>query len=127
MKHASSAKPPNPASPGPLGTLNFLGPNEALATKAVGAVFQPPQVEPVAVEEWVSTGADVRFDPVLVARIAAFFKQHGATQVGMGEKVVGCPHEAGVDYPLGETCPLCPYWKNRPSARRRSPPGPPPG
>jgi hypothetical protein len=22
----------------------------------------------------------------------------------------GCPHEEGIDYPDGETCPQCPFW-----------------
>jgi hypothetical protein len=26
---------------------------------------------------------------------------------------IGCPHEEGKDYPLGENCPQCPYWANR--------------
>jgi hypothetical protein len=28
----------------------------------------------------------------------------------MVEKIFGCPHEEGIDYPEGEKCPYCPYW-----------------
>jgi hypothetical protein len=24
--------------------------------------------------------------------------------------MLGCPHEEGVDYPMGRTCPRCPFW-----------------
>ena len=32
----------------------------------------------------------------------------------MMEEIFGCPHEEGIDYPVGEECPECPYWANRP-------------
>ena len=37
------------------------------------------------------------------------------------EIVVGCPHEEGIDFPLGGDCPLCPFWngKQGPAARGR--------
>ena len=31
----------------------------------------------------------------------------------MIEEINGCPHEEGVDYPLGEVCPACPFWAHR--------------
>jgi hypothetical protein len=31
-------------------------------------------------------------------------------EVVMTGGIVGCPHEEGIDYPLGEDCPHCPYW-----------------
>jgi len=93
------------------GTLVFYGPNESVATKAVGAVFRMPQREAVVVERWYATGNDVRSEPVLAAQIALFFKQNGAHHVTVGEGISGCPHEEGVDYPLGEACPLCPFWR----------------
>jgi hypothetical protein len=30
----------------------------------------------------------------------------------MVEKIFGCPHEEGIDYPDGEHCPRCHYWKD---------------
>jgi hypothetical protein len=38
----------------------------------------------------------------------------------MLEEINGCPHEEGVDYPLGQVCPACPFW-----AHRRRPVNPP--
>jgi hypothetical protein len=31
----------------------------------------------------------------------------------MADRIIGCPHEEGIDYPEGEECPLCPFWKGR--------------
>jgi hypothetical protein len=31
----------------------------------------------------------------------------------MTDKIIGCPHEEGIDYPDGEQCPVCPYWAGR--------------
>jgi len=28
----------------------------------------------------------------------------------MVDRIIGCPHEEGIDYPLGRTCPRCPFW-----------------
>jgi hypothetical protein len=29
------------------------------------------------------------------------------------ERIIGCPHEEGIDYPEGKSCPQCPYWAGR--------------
>jgi hypothetical protein len=31
----------------------------------------------------------------------------------MVEEIFGCPHEEGIDYPEGDFCPECTYWKGR--------------
>lgn len=31
-------------------------------------------------------------------------------RVAMAGRIIGCPHEEGIDYPEGLTCPQCPYW-----------------
>jgi hypothetical protein len=31
----------------------------------------------------------------------------------MIEEINGCPHEEGVDYPVGEVCPKCLFWADR--------------
>jgi len=28
-------------------------------------------------------------------------------------RIIGCPHEEGIDYPEGDVCPKCPYWAHR--------------
>jgi hypothetical protein len=41
----------------------------------------------------------------------------------MIEEINGCPHEEGVDYPVGEVCPKCLFWADR---QRPIEPQPPP-
>ncbi len=43
----------------------------------------------------------------------AFIEENEATSVGMTKDIIGCPHEEGIDYPEGESCPTCRYWKGR--------------
>jgi hypothetical protein len=40
-------------------------------------------------------------------------------------RIIGCPHEEGIDYPLGRTCPQCPFWAgmNMVQGQRRLPQG----
>jgi hypothetical protein len=31
----------------------------------------------------------------------------------LADRIIGCPHEEGVDYPEGQSCPRCPFWAHR--------------
>lgn len=31
----------------------------------------------------------------------------------MTKGMMGCPQEEGIDYPMGEACPQCPFWAGR--------------
>lgn len=31
----------------------------------------------------------------------------------MTDRIMGCPHEEGIDYPSGQSCPECAYWIGR--------------
>jgi hypothetical protein len=44
--------------------------------------------------------------------------------VAMVEAIIGCPHEEGIDYPTGESCPHCPFWKGRDRWTGEPDPGP---
>ena len=35
-----------------------------------------------------------------------------AKSVVMTDRIIGCPHEEGIDYE-GATCPACPFWAGR--------------
>ena len=45
--------------------------------------------------------------------IIGFIKENGARSVVMADRIMGCPHEEGVDYPEGSKCPKCPFWAIR--------------
>jgi len=42
-----------------------------------------------------------------------FVREHGVKSIAMMDRIIGCPHEEGKDYPDGEVCPECPFWANR--------------
>ena len=55
--------------------------------------------------------------PKIPQEIMDFFKAHGS--VAISEGIMGCPHEEGEDFPLGEDCPFCPYWAGKQGSNRR--------
>ena len=45
--------------------------------------------------------------------IVHFIRTNAARSVVIADHIIGCPHEEGTDYPLGEKCPRCPFWATR--------------
>jgi hypothetical protein len=96
----------------PIATVAYYGPTDKFATKvAVGIVDEQEKV--IALERWSSTTQDVRQDEGICQQIVGFIERHHAYRVAMVDRIIGCPHEEGIDYPEGESCPLCPFWKGR--------------
>jgi len=90
------------------------GPDNTRATKLVAAVFsRPEKSEAEVLHRWFVDAGDIRHDATITAEVAAFFRQYGVKETVVGDRITGCPHEEGVDYPEGEACPLCPFWKGR--------------
>ncbi len=46
-------------------------------------------------------------------KVLALIKEHAAKSVVVSDRIIGCPHEEGIDYPDGKSCPKCPYWAGR--------------
>jgi hypothetical protein len=97
----------------PIGTIAYYGPDNTLATKLVASVVKAPGAEPNPLHRWITQAGDVRKDPAIAAEVTAFFRQHGVKNTVSSEKIIGCPHEEGVDYPRGGVCPHCPFWHDR--------------
>ncbi len=97
----------------PVGTLAFYGPDNRRATKAAVGVVDRPDVDPVDLRTWSVGSGDVRSSPRINEEIVAFLREHGVRTVAMAEGLIGCPHEEGIDYPEGGSCPHCPFWANR--------------
>ena len=97
----------------PLATITYYGPTASQASKvSVGIVMQEGG-EVTALERWHNELADVRLDAKVNEEIVSFLKQHGVKSVISPDRLLGCPHEEGTDYPNGEKCPRCLYWANR--------------
>jgi hypothetical protein len=97
----------------PVATVAVYGADDKVATKASVAIIAGEDEEPIALERWFSDKGDVRRDYLIQQQILEFIKRHGAKSVVMTDRIIGCPHEGGKDYPEGEKCPQCPFWANR--------------
>ena len=97
----------------PVGTVAFYGPTAERATKvAVGIVVREGAKVDI-MKRWRSEEHDLRLDEEIGFEISAFLREHGVLSVTMFDRIIGCPHEEGIDYPEGEACPECPYWSGR--------------
>jgi len=45
--------------------------------------------------------------------LLAFIAEHNTKSVIMADGIIGCPHQEGIDYPDGEVCQECPFWRRR--------------
>lgn len=98
----------------PIATIAFYGPDDKLATKVVVTVFLREHSGPDFLERWSSKGdIDVREDLDIGEQILAFLKPHAPRSSVITAGIIGCPHEEGVDYPDGASCPQCPFWAGR--------------
>lgn len=97
----------------PVATVAFYGPTDKVATKvAVGIVVDEGE-EPAFLERWFSDDEEIRKDPEVENQIAEFIASHDVRSVVMADAILGCPHEEGVDYAEGKSCPRCPFWAGR--------------
>lgn len=97
----------------PVATVAFYGPNDQQATKVAVGIVRGEGVEADPLERWFSEQSDVRSDPDIAGQIAAFIETHAVKSVVLVDRIIGCPHEEGVDYPVGTACPQCPFWACR--------------
>ena len=92
----------------PLATITYHGPSPAKATKIVVGILKSKEIEPI-VKEWV--GEDMADDVLSAREISQYLKEHDVARVLTSEWVLSCPHEEGVDFPVGENCPHCLDWQ----------------
>ena len=61
---------------------------------------------------WFSDRIDIRGDATIAEEAFSFIEVAGVRSLVMTDRIIGCPHEEGIDY-AGATCPLCPFWAGR--------------
>ena len=96
----------------PIATIALYGPTDKKATKLVVGIVRQEHGEAEEMKKWYSD-FDVMKEPGIFEEVFEFIKANDAKSVAMVERVIGCPHEEGIDYPEGESCPLCPFWQGR--------------
>jgi hypothetical protein len=95
----------------PLATISAYGPDNRRATKlVVGILRRAGQKEANPMRTWSTDASDVRHDPVIAAELADWLRSQGIKDTISYDRIIGCPHEEGIDYPIGRTCPQCPFW-----------------
>jgi hypothetical protein len=96
----------------PVGTIAFYGPDDRRATKLVAAVIAKEDDPPSDLRRYLVAEGDVRQDPTILEEVVLLFEAYGVRSVVMVDRIIGCPHEEGIDYE-GPTCPSCPFWAGR--------------
>jgi hypothetical protein len=97
----------------PAATLVFYGPDDRLVTKIVVGIVRTADADPDPLRTWLSGSGDLRADENVGREIADFMKANKVKKVITTGRIMGCPHEEGIDYPEGSTCPACPFWVGR--------------
>ena len=96
----------------PVATVALYGPDDTMATKLSVGIVPAENTEVGDLRRWFSEGRDIRDDANVAEEVLAFIAAAGATSVVMTDRIIGCPHEEGIDYE-GSTCPDCPFWAGR--------------
>lgn len=97
----------------PVASVAFYGPDNTRASKVVVGIIREEGAGPDSMQKWFSDDFDLRMDRAVGLEIVQFIEREGGRSVVVGETILGCPHEEGIDYPDGEVCPECPFWAHR--------------
>ncbi len=96
----------------PLATVTPYGPDDKTVTKlAVGIIPAAEHGEVTVMERWMAS--DIASNEAIARAIYLFLRAHRVKTVATATVVLGCPHEEGEDFPLGEGCPFCPFWQGK--------------
>jgi hypothetical protein len=100
----------------PLATVALYGPDDSTATKLTVGIVPGEDADATDLRRWLSKEqTDIRDDIRVTEEVLAFITEAGAKSVVMTDRIIGCPHEEGIDYEgshlsglrvLGRTGPL---------------------
>ena len=96
----------------PVAMIAFHGPDDTRATKLTIGIVPAENADVADLRRWFSKGSDVRNDAAVAQEVLAFIEATGSKPVIMIDRIIGCPHEEGIDY-QGLTCPACLFWAGR--------------
>jgi hypothetical protein len=97
----------------PVATITYYGPDDKRASKVSVGIILEEEGEVSALERWFNEVSDIRFDAEVNEGIVRYIQLHGAKSVVSPDRILGCPHEEGTDYPDGQKCPKCSFWATR--------------
>ena len=96
----------------PVATVALYGPDDITATKIAVGIVPAEGAEVSELRRWLSDGSASRRPQQVAAEVLALIEAAGGLSIMMADRIVGCPHEEGVDYE-GPTCPACSFWEGR--------------
>ena len=96
----------------PLGIIAFYGQTDKIATKAVIGIVNEAGDSPQHIKKWVYDKGDLRKDVEAIKELFRYIEAHNVRSVALTPGIYHCPHEPGIDFPAGGSCPLCPFWSN---------------
>jgi hypothetical protein len=96
----------------PLAIIAFYGRNDRIATKAVIGIVMDSGGSPEHIKKWIFDDGDLREDVPSIKELFRYIESYKVLSVALTPGIYDCPHEAGVDYPEGGTCPQCLFWSN---------------
>jgi len=97
----------------PVATVAFYGPDDQRASKVTVGIVAEENAEAEPLQRWFAEEGDVRKDSGIGEEMLDFIREHGSKTVVITDRIIGCPHEEGTDYPDGQVCPRCPFWAHR--------------
>ena len=87
--------------------------DDSTATKLTVGIVPAEDAEATDLRRWFSKEqTDIRDDIRVTEQVLALITEAGAKSVVMTDRIIGCPHEEGIDYE-GATRPACPFWAGR--------------
>jgi hypothetical protein len=97
----------------PVATIALYGPTAEVATKVAVGIARAEGLGIDPLRRWTVEEGDIRGNLKVEAEMLAFIREHEVRTVTAADRIIGCPHEEGIDYPDGEKCPKCPFWASR--------------
>ena len=83
----------------PVATVALYGPDDTTATKLTVGIVLGEDAEATDLRRWLSKDqTDIRDDIRVAEEVLAFITEAGAKSVVMTDRIIGCPHEEGIDY-----------------------------
>src|SRR5215469_7503737 len=96
----------------PVATVALYGPDDTRATKLTVGIVPAEGADVTDLRSWFSERTDIRNDPGVAEEVLAFIDAAGARSIVMTDRIIGCPHEEGIDYDR-PACPACLFWAGR--------------
>ena len=75
----------------------------------VVAILEQENIDPAHLKKWFSKN-DISHDFHAFEEAMEFIKEHDVKSVTIRDRIIGRPHEEGIDYPEGQSCAECPFW-----------------